>query len=680
MKIIRYILVFSFTLSASFSFADGSLTYKAGQHIPLIMILDLTRSESPIGDANANVWTFNFALQAQNSAILISRNVLYNFLYRKQHPEDPRNYIYQSTDISNSTWDLYTLSNPKYFVDGNELYLFIPQSKKTLFSSIFNFSNMFKISEFPYPHFNYLDALTKRTTYFGPLVIKPLEFLSSDLTKIFKVIPSTKERALLIHRPETWQAPIIDIYLNGHGQRSPLSLIANLNPEQLQAFLVFLNTKLRIGTLIIRSCYAGGENIRKFRFIKDIKNSEIFYPLNFIIVAESTGDISTYAHPVQYAKLFFLNIFDILQKLGNDPKHDLSSLLGKIIESPTAPEFPHGGANIPQIILPGGIEIQSLTPDKHVLVLGKVKVKAAELENKSIYIDPKKDWGYYDYPLNVLIYPNIINAEIIDRASRLAQYPFGRTKKGGLKYLPSFSDLITENKITFEQTKALVGFPININYLNQNHYLYPNILSMKHGYAYHWFKKITFLGNVLDGSGGILMGLRDSFFYILKRPTPKTFYIDQLEGPNDISLILKTLRLIKGDYEKSLLERELPEGSKNITLKNVSISTQGEDLYASIKFQYNNSAWQFVYNSANWKAPNPFQKQWNFTRIDAKSYEKAYLRLKSNNFHISPEPQKPLVDILKEKQAKYQEIKKQSMINSLSELSSALNQLANTER
>lgn len=205
------------------------------------------------------------------------------------------------------------------------------------------------------------------------------------------------------------------------------------------------------------------------------------------------------------------------------------------------------------------------------------------------------------------------------------------------------------------------------------------MLSMIHGSASHYFKKLTFTGDAFNGSGGILKGIKDSFFYIGNRPTMKTFYIDELEGPNDISLIQKAIRIINNEPNRNPIEKELPEEGKKITLRNVLIGTKGDKLQASIRFQYNNTAWQFVYNSTDWINPNPFQKRWNFTKIDANNYEKTYLQLKSKIFNISPELQKPLVTILKEKQAKYLEIKKQSMINTLSELSSTLNQLASTE-
>lgn len=693
MKTIKYILELSILILNPFYCFAGSITYKEGEHIPLIFIVDQAKSESPSQDIYANVHTFDIALKAQYAAILVSRNILYNFAYRKQHWNDKNqkiNATYKNTPFSNNDWELYTLTYPNYFTGENELYLLIPKAKKSLFTSIFNLTNLQKLDILPAPRVSYYGDLIKRLAPKGPIEKNPLKLMSTDLKRIFTTLPLSTELSLSIHQPKAWEGPILDIYLNGHGELDPQLLIATFSPTEIQELLTFLNNNLRIGALIISSCFVGGENLSNFKFKNDINNNKIFYPLNFIIIVESVGDLANFAPSYSLSpysgKQFFVTIFDILQNLGKDSQHSLQSLLRELGILDLSSSGIHGEANIPQIILPGGIEIQSLTPSNNVLVLGKVKVQAAEIEKKPIYIYPKKlnPTSNHDYPLNVLLYPQIIPTPLILRASHMEPSASLRQEiKKTWGNLPTFSDIVTENINSFikpEIYESLFTSTFNSAVLQAAQYIYPNILSMIHGNASHYFKKLIFEGNAFDGSGGIFMGIRDSFFNIGERPTLKTFYIDTLEGPNDISLILKAIRAIEGNNIISPLEKELPKDGIKVVLNNVIIATSGRaGLKASIRFQINTTAWQFDYNQADWKMPKPDQKLWSFTKIDAIKYENEYQKTKDMilNQKFSPsEAQKPLIDILKQRIQKNKELKFSST-NNLFELSSTLGQLGN---
>lgn len=139
-----------------------------------------------------------------------------------------------------------------------------------------------------------------------------------------------------------------------------------------------------MGILILASCYIGGEIFSYLKFKEDINNDKIFFPLNFIIIVNSVGDIPTfgasYALSFLTSKSFFAPIFNITQNLGNDRYHSLQNLLSILGEFNKMPQDIHAQASIPQIILPGGIEIQSLTPNDSDMVLGKVKYALQNLK------------------------------------------------------------------------------------------------------------------------------------------------------------------------------------------------------------------------------------------------------------------------------------------------------------
>jgi len=693
MKLIKHIAeVFLLILTPLCCFA-GTVTYKSGNHFPLIFIADQTISENPERDSYANVHTLDIALKANYAPILVSRNILYNFAYRKNQWDSPTqevNRTYKDSPLSKSEWELYTLADPKYFTNSTMLYLLIPRGKKNSFTQLFNFKNFKELSILPQTKFDDYKTLVTILKPSSFLPKNPLNAMVDDLKKIFipATVPSdlSTEQSLPIHEIKYWEAPILDVFLNGHGQERPEPLIANLSSSETQILLTFFNTIVRVGTLIISSCFAGGKNKRPLTFKQDINNKEIFYPLNYIIIIESVGDIITYSPSYSLSpftgKSFFPSIFDIAAKLGEDPSHSLNGLLQELGNLYGEPIGVHNEANIPQIILPGGIEIQSLTPSNNVLVLGTVKVRVAELEKKTINIFPKKisPTSNINHLLNVLVYPPAIDSQINIRPSHLHPGPLLQQKiKAIWNDLPSFNDLVTKYTTFFSKFEIATLFSqkLNIFTVMNAYYLYPNILSMIHGEASHYIKKIVFEGDGIEASGGILMGLRDSFLDVSQRPTTKTFFIDSIEGANDISLILKSLRLIENSKQPHPLEKELPEDDEILRLRNVVIKTNGQlGLQVSIKFQIDSTAWEFQYNNSE----KLLNKNWHFIPIDKPYlYEKNYQEAKNeilNQAQLPIETQPRLVDVLKEKIIRSKESNSLYSRHSLFQLSSTLEQLA----
>lgn len=320
-------------------------------------------------------------------------------------------------------------------------------------------------------------------------------------------------------------------------------------------------------------------------------------------------------------------------------------------------------ANIPQIILPGGIEIQSLTPSDSVMVIGKVKARVAELENKPIAVYPRKlhDNPKFEHMLNVLVYPQLISMPVIVRSSHLPlDIDLKQLTKKQWENLPTFSDILTRNEKFFDAEKQLIFTKrIDISKLKNNQYLYPNIISMIHGNSSQFFRKMVFKGNAFKGSGGILMALRDAFCNLTERPTKKIFYIESLEGPNDLSLILKAKRALANNPNELPLEKELPGDGAPIVLQNVTISTQDEyGMEILVQFQINKMAWQYKYEAFHWESPEVFKPQWwNFLEINASEYEKKFKEatrtIIHNNKSLMPKKkQKPLSSIFEKEHRK----------------------------
>ncbi len=307
----------------------------------------------------------------------------------------------------------------------------------------------------------------------------------------------------------------------------------------------------------------------------------------------------------------------------------------------------------------GGIEIQSLTPSDSVMVLGTIKAHVAELENKPILVFPKKlqDEPKFDYELNLLVYPQIIKVPLILRSSHLPpSFNLRELAQKKWKNLPTFSDIVTANEKFFGKEKqTLFGKEIDIDTLKENQYLYPNIISMIHGNANHYFSKMIVEGDALNGSGGVLMALRDSFCNLTERTTIKIFYFDSLEGPNDISLILKSSRAVESDPNQKPIEKELPDDDERIILRNVIIRTQDEiEMTILIRFQLNNTAWEFKYDAYHWDRPEIFNPRWwAFNRIaNAEAYEKEFKKevraiIRSSKSLKIKKKQKPLRSIFK---------------------------------
>jgi hypothetical protein len=321
-------------------------------------------------------------------------------------------------------------------------------------------------------------------------------------------------------------------------------------------------------------------------------------------------------------------VFDFLRNLGKDEAHSIEKLLNFLSNDLRITEdFIHAHYGIPQLILPGGILIQSLTPNNRVMVLGNVRARAAELEKKPIQVYPVALGFGYDEWLNLLLYPAELQVPLLMRASHLK--PTFDLKELGFKqweHMPSYAEFITRHAEVFEQDSLIKP---KIPLLQHNNYLYPNIISMIHGNAKHLLNKILFEGDGSNGAGGILKGIRDSFFGISGRTSIKTFFIDSIEGSNDIGPLLKTIQKISQAEVGAPLLVQIPADWALITLQQVFIETYYKEIGGTIillSFVIQNkeglkTAWGFRLEDPEHKGQI---EPWNFEEQSVREYEKFY--------------------------------------------------------
>ncbi len=358
-----------------------------------------------------------------------------------------------------------------------------------------------------------------------------------------------------------------------------------------------------------------------------------FFPsLDYLVVALGTRDVSTH-----YIRPDYSQIFSLVAHLGKNEEATLQKLLlllnlGKDREM------------IPQIILPGGIEIQTLYPGKEVVVIGTVKAKIMEREKKTLKLfNLEKNF----LPSTFLIYPVFIN--------------FSMQLKPGLKSLnlretlssmPTLYELVAKDAFKVLMKKQLSTSTTSVFYGIQNllnkmlppeneKWFYPvscAFISMIPGDATHFLKKIVVEGWGLPHTwlDGVMHFIRNAFFNISGRKSKKCFLIEKLIGRNDLIFLLEGCRIVGGKTIKSELERigEIKRNEDILVLRNVIITTEGTSVYdevlkkrvdkiiLSLSFALSDSAWQLDFNE------NIFNNEkdifWNFKEIDFESYNKKF--------------------------------------------------------
>lgn len=577
------------------------MMYKPGEHRPLLIFVDQQNSENPTNTGLGAITTeFIQALQQKSGAILVSQTILFNTIYRKfklNDPKHPENRSLGSLDISSNSWELYEIPQSQF-------YALIPESASWEYSGKLKTETFSKkdLSNNDESLNGLIQELDPSKNPQPPFSIQEFESIFSD------------------NKEFVW-----DIYIAGHGTKD--ELICNFSLKDFQSILKFFTDRIVTGVCIVSSCYAGGTNLSAISMQKQFgkKYASFFSLPNFIIIVTNIEDSPSFASSSN-----FNDIFSHAASLADGNESNLKTLLQSLNTLTPGASSIHAYANIPQIILPGGIFIQSLVPDASIQVIGKVNAKAKEIEKKSIEIKGKS---------NVLIYPNVINAPL-DISPTSRSDISEEMKISQWRFLPNFNEFfrgfgVVQNikEIVSEKAESFPTLNGKISSLKKTrNEIFPNLISMGFGDSSNRFLSINVIGSQTQG---VINFIRDSFLDINRRKTTKTFLIDKLTGPNDLALLLEAIRALKaythdGEPEylvQSDLEKDI-QNKDNITLKNVIIETTGikfqnkagdieSRVKTSIEFATDNAAWKFAFDGQNIVKDQPL---WDFKKIKIKKH------------------------------------------------------------
>ena len=392
------------------------------------------------------------------------------------------------------------------------------------------------------------------------------------------------------------QLPIWDFLIVGHGSPAPNATIAGLPPAQLNKMLSYINDNLNAGVVLLVSCSLGGKNLNLLEF----EESGALKKYSFILIVGSTSDII-----IQGSTNLF-TFFEFTSGFGNKGA-SLDRLLSNIgffggsaqassadIDEKMALVKARGTHIIPQVWLPNGMGFQTFNADYFVFVLGKVIAQVAAEEKQPITLDHQKA---------VLVYPPYIKATLNIRP--LTEYLFSSKMPINIAKQFVWKDLPMVNELNFQKLipdkhKLENEYPELKNTWEPTDQpvIFPQFISMIRGDAAHYFKKIN-LEDTQSPNSGVIRFIREAFLDIAKRPTLKTFIIEELTGYNDISLLIQASRMIKGFDQPHPLEVLLEQKKHQpITLYNVLISTRHDPITKQdtivVAFTISGTTWQFT--------------------------------------------------------------------------------------
>jgi hypothetical protein len=490
---------------------------KVVQNIPLVMIFESSFSENPYSAKNAMHNTLCDVLTQNAAPLIISKSIFYNYLITRLSAATKSN-VYPSQLCKYkllsplNKWRIYSAPNK----DQSQLCLVIPHS----YEPLMKFFNIEKLKEIKSASGDFLDVIEA----FNPIINHP-PLKASDLELFIRTPPEKSDTV-------RW-----NVYLSGHGS---MGGIANIPVGTMKEFLTIFETGMSTGILMIDSCYIGSH----------IKLFDQSY--SFPIVAMGVPDVSTI-----YVELNFQRIFSLCTQLNaNANEAVFRALLHELNPGQNL-------TNIPSMIVPANINIQGV---KNHLYTNAFVIEDAKYDDDDIETGVISIVGQ-DY---VLLDQDNISTTVKICSHQSTNLATVNYEGNILRQYPTLFDLL-EQKPAF--TQDILG---NTTCCRLT---YPAIISRVPGDSKHSFKKIVLAtpGNAAVNPAlyGVLHFIRDAFLKIKGRKSNKTFLIEELEGPNDIYLILKTARMIKGaDYVPAVEER-FKDAPPRIILKNVVINTLG---------------------------------------------------------------------------------------------------------
>jgi hypothetical protein len=524
----KYLLIALLMLSVvqAQHYCSAVMPESSRQHLPLMMLLDYDSKDEASGIKPSALKNFVKQISDNNSkengpAVVVSRNLLLGYAHMiKDALERKKSNI---NFFAPSEWAMYSSND-------SDLFIIIPKGSDDFFNLCYKAFNISgegaPFSKFLTPEQENL-VTQKNPTVYQSIIDRLIQEPSPDRYCTSKNLKS-------LFRPLDLNAKeviLFDIYIVGHGSeldRKNDFDIAGLKKHHFFDFLNIINKEIKTGILMVMSCFAG-EKIEHINSGIRPENKSIS-KLLFPIIISSVDARTTYENPIDISKIFYYaRMFD------QDSK--VLKMLFKYLDNSLHRKKDHqASSSIPQIIFPGGISVQSLTPEDRVTVIGDVFTRIHEQENREIItyqkrvlqksIKNKKSSYEVMYQekkavTNILIYPSVI-------------YPPVRIK--------SFSKMF-----------------------------FPVIISMDHRVnAHYYFSKIILDKRTKTDDIGIFKFIQDAFCKQRGRISKKTILIELLEGKNDFLSYFSEDSLSKEDYGKIRKIMRINTG-----LKNVIVATDG---------------------------------------------------------------------------------------------------------
>lgn len=595
---------------------------KTQKHAPMLILIDELQEETINTDQISVTVALSYGIKQQLYPILTTASVLKNLLWKMNPALSKETGIIKTLQaftppLTAQNWRIFDVPNTQFV-------LLVPNNFISMFGQNYGIKPLPEITQFlKMP--SALDVWLDKKK-------KIIPFSKADLQQVF--VPKTDNISTLI-----W-----DFIIVGHGTDNP-PIIANLKPAVINEMFNFFDNQIKTGMVLVLSCYSGGGN----RKLLETSQAGVQINHNFILILGSASNNVvniSYPNDYPYFNLFYNNAAQIQDKGSSFDIMWEDLARAKLFSTDSSV---HGFQNIPQVWFPGGIGFQSVNIPDLVFSLGNVLLKTRQEDKHPI--DTVGD-------AVVLIYPTVIDVP-------LYVYPVRQDRPVTLKNWQDTPHIFETNftKGNFPQLEKIIlqlkadGL-LDITRSNKaSESFYPQFISLDTTRG-HIFTDIIVESDYFDESNrqssglGVMQFIRDSLLDIGKASAPKFYFIDQLTGFNDISLLLAASRIARNDSAKHPLEAYLQNlVNQNITLENVMIITNNGNLKFRIFFAIQNTYWEYTSDEAQEDAKT--LNWWNFKMIGnvRNSYDRDYQKYKTLLI-TKPESlnQKSITAVLEERQ------------------------------
>jgi hypothetical protein len=595
---------------------------------------------------------FNKAIYDQVAPILVTRNILYNYITRRSyttHPEHTENKNLENSPLYKGIWRLFKINNAKF-------YLLLPEKLLPTNRYPTNLVEK-KILGF---HFTNTTELTEQLPIAGDFYRDVRNFLKNDKEGVtlegfdLSIIFNTKKSNTLPSYQINYKP--WNIYLLGHG--SPTGFIAGTQAKNICKLLNFFDRSISTNLVYIASCFLGGAN--KYLLMPPDEK-----PYSFILALGAITDAVTVTYP---SKTSFEQFFTQAEKpLTTRGKSYLVNTLKPLTQCITSKWSHHGITEQPQIYSPQKKCFDALALDKSITPLYRSNrhTPSPELLHK---LPTQSDIS----PLTIFLHDKIailLYESFYEEALHIGPNQAGpgisTSKANPLTNIPTAAGLLLPSLLELAETKGEAPAwkraardmekVIQKNIGNSNQLLshmqqyfspssaiFPAFISMLHTphskagpitpqTISHHFTQID-VSNKLNGVANPLFGVmhffRDAFLDASCRCSKNIFLIDSVTGFNDFSIYFELEALAKEKPLAPFASKLAAYIHEDITFSQITITTQGllgksqREMCVEISFIFSKKAWsmKFIGNPADFSQIN----HWHFDPIDEKTYQKLY--------------------------------------------------------